>query len=111
MNSSRVRQNHLTVYYLTHYYVKKVSLLPASDLQPLKAAAKFLNHYELAAPLLPAHRFHGTKLHFKQKKNKDMNSSRVHQNHLTVYCLTHYYVKKVSLLPDSDFHPSNLRRF
>ena len=49
--------------------------------------------------MLPAHRFHGTKLRFKQKKNEDMNSFRVRQNHLTVYCLTHYYVKKSFIAP------------
>ena len=54
MNSSRVRQNHLTVYCLTHYYVKKVSLLPDSDLQTPKPTAKILNSHQshqLASPV------------------------------------------------------------
>ena len=43
MNSSRVRQNYPTDFFLTHYYVKLVSLLPVSNIHPQKVAAEFLN--------------------------------------------------------------------
>ncbi len=93
------------------FMYKKDSLLPVTDLETPKPAAKILNHHELATPLLPPHRFHETKLCFKQK-NEDMNSSRVHQNQLTGYCLTQYYVKTVSFLPDSDLQtPKSTAKF
>ena len=46
MNSSRVRQNHSTKYCLTHYYVRIVSLVPASDLHPQKLAVEFFNPHQ-----------------------------------------------------------------
>ena len=59
MNSSRVRQNHPTEYCLTHYYVKLVSLLPASDIHPQKVAAEFLNPQERISKWRGIPRRHG----------------------------------------------------
>ena len=41
-------------------------------------------------------------------QNKDMNPSTVRQNHSSKYCLTHYYVQLVSILPASDIHPRKM---
>ena len=37
-----------------------------------------------------------------------MNPYTVRQNLSTLYCLTHYYVQLVSILPASDIHPQKV---
>ncbi len=41
-NPTTVRQNPLTGYFLTHFYVKLVAILPYTDIHPQKLSMLFL---------------------------------------------------------------------
>ncbi len=41
-NPTTIRQNHLAGYFLTHFYVKLVAILPYSDIHPQKLSMIFL---------------------------------------------------------------------
>ena len=92
---------------MTPYYVQLVSLLPDSDIHPQKMSAKFPNpHQRITKWRDMASSWPRGGMLIGQ--NEDMNSSTVWQNHLTKYCLTHYYVQLVSLLPASDINPQKV---